>query len=183
MRISESLYPRNHYGWSELRAIRSGRFKFIATTKPELYDLERDPGELANLYHERRQLADRMAAELQKIGADDASAETGPSAVDPETRERLAALGYIGSFTHTARKEGEALPDPKDKIDIFNLMTSAQESNGKESVDSALDRLRRVVGMDPNILDAWIMLGNEYFRKRDFGLALEQYKRALAHQA
>ena len=145
-----------------------------------MYDLERDPGELANLYHERRQLADRMAAELQKIGAEDASAETGPSAVDPETRERLAALGYIGSFTHTARKEGEALPDPEGQIDIFNLMTSAQESNGKESVDSALDRLRRVVGMDPNILDAWVMLGNEYFRKRDFRLALEQYKRALA---
>ena len=56
--------PRNHYGWSDLRALRSGRFKFIATTKPELYDLERDPGELTNLYAERRTLADRMAAEL-----------------------------------------------------------------------------------------------------------------------
>ena len=176
---SESLYPRNHYGWSDLRAIRSGRFKFISTTKPELYDLERDPGELSNLYAERRTLADRMAVELRRIGAEDAAAETGPSAVDPETRERLAALGYIGSFTHTARRDGEALPDPKDKIDIFNLMTSAQESNGKDSVDSAIDRLRRVVGMDPNILDAWIMLGNEYFRKRDFRQALEQYKRAL----
>lgn len=177
---SESLYPRNHYGWSELRALRSGRFKFIATTKPELYDLERDPDELTNLYTERRQLADRMAAELQKLGAEDLAAESGPSAVDPETRERLAALGYIGSFAHTPRKPGEALPDPKDKIDMFNLMTSAQESNGKESVDSAIDRLRRVVSMDPNILDAWIMLGNEYFRKREFRLALEQYKRALS---
>ena len=177
---SESLYPRNHYGWSDLRALRSGRFKFIATTKPELYDLERDPGELTNLYGERRQLADRLAAELQRIGAEEPGAESGPSAVDPETRERLAALGYIGSFTQNPRRQGEALPDPKDKIDIFNLMTSAQEANGKENVESAIDRLQRVVRMDPNILDAWIMLGNEYFRKREFRLALEQYKRALA---
>ena len=112
---SESLYPRNHYGWSELRAIRSGRFKFIATTKPELYDLERDPGELANLYEERRQLADRMAAELQKSGSEDASAETGPSAVDPETRERLAALGYIGSFTTGTRRTARRFRIPRTK--------------------------------------------------------------------
>jgi arylsulfatase A-like enzyme/Tfp pilus assembly protein PilF len=177
---SESLYARNHYGWSELRALRSGRFKFIATTKPELYDLERDPEETANLYGERRPLADRMAAELEKIGAEDAAAKSEPSAVDPETRERLAALGYIGSFVHTSRQEGGALPDPKDKIDIFNLMTAAQESNGKENAESAIERLSRVVAMDANILDAWIMLGNEYFRKRDFRQALEQYKRALA---
>lgn len=177
---SESLYARNHYGWSDLRALRSGRFKFIATTRPELYDLERDPEELTNLYAERRPLADRMAQELRRLAAEDAAVETGPSAVDPETRERLAALGYIGSFTHASRQDGEALPDPKDKIDIFNLMTSARESNGKDSAESAIDRLRRVVAMDPNILDAWIMLGNEYFRKYEFRLALEQYKRALS---
>ncbi len=177
---SESLYARNHYGWSDLRAIRSGRFKYIAATKPELYDLERDPGEHTNLFADRRQLADRMAGELERIGVEDASTQSGPSAVDPETRERLAALGYIGSFTHATRKTGDALPDPKDKIDIFNLMTSAQESTGKETVEAAIARLRKVVTLDPNILDAWIMLGNEYFRKRDFRLALEQYKRALA---
>ena len=40
---SESLYARNHYGWSELRALRAGRYKYISATRPELYDLERDP--------------------------------------------------------------------------------------------------------------------------------------------
>ena len=176
---SESLYAFNHYGWSEIKALRSGRFKYIATTKPELYDLERDPGEQTNLYTERRSLADRMAAELQRLAKETPQSESGPATVDPETRERLAALGYIGSFTETARKPGEVLPDPKDKIEIFNLMTSARESTGKTDTESALDRLRRVVGMDPNILDAWVMLGNEYFRAGDHRSALEQYKRAM----
>jgi tetratricopeptide (TPR) repeat protein len=176
---SESLYARNHYGWSELRALRSGRFKYIAAPQPELYDLERDPGEVTNLYSERRQLADRMAAALQKIGAEDSSAEKGPSAVDPETRERLAALGYIGTFTHTSPQNDVALADPKEKIDIFNLMTTAQESN-RETGDSTIDRLRKVLSMDPDILDAWVMLGNEYFRRREYRLALEQFQRALA---
>ena len=177
---SESLYAFNHYGWSDVKSVRSGRFKYIATTNPELYDLERDPGELTNIYRDRRPLADRMAADLERLAVEEPSAASGPATVDPETRERLAALGYIGSFNATPRKPGERLPDAKDKIDIFNLMNSAREGSGKEAIDSAIARLRKVVAMDPNILDAWVMLGNEYFRKRDFTTALEQYKRALS---
>lgn len=175
---SESLYARNHYGWSDLRALRSGRFKYIGTTRPELYDLERDPGERENLYDERRPLADRMAAELNRLAVEADAAEA-PSAVDPETRERLAALGYIGSFTHAAAKPGEALPDPKDKIDIFNLMTSAAETSGTSAGDDAMVRLKKVIAQDPNVLDAWVMLGNEYYRRRDFTNALRHYRRAL----
>jgi choline-sulfatase len=176
---SESLYAFNHYGWSELKALRSGRFKYIATTRPELYDLERDPGELTNIYDERRPLAERMAAELDRLAVEETRVENGPSTVDPETRERLAALGYIGSFNNTPRKPGELLPDPKDKIEIFNLMTSAQEG-GKAGSESTIERLERVLAMDPEILDAWVMLGNEYFRQHDHAAALEHYKRALA---
>ena len=175
---SESLYARNHYGWSELRALRSGRFKYIAATRPELYDLERDPAEQRNLFGERRSLADRMAQELDRLGAEAAGA-SGPSAVDPETRERLAALGYIGSFTNAAPKAGKALPDPKDKIDIFNLMTSAHESSGKDEAAAAIARLKKVLAQDPEILDAWVMLGNEYSRRGEFPAALAQYKKAL----
>ena len=177
---SESLYARNHYGWSDLRALRSGRFKYIATTRPELYDLEHDPMEERNLFDERRPLADRMAQELDRLAAESEGEASGPSAVDPETRERLAALGYIGSFSSTARKPGEALPDPKDKIDIFNLMMSAHESKEEDETDAAIVRFQKVLAQDPNILDAWVMLGNEYSRKRNYPMALEQYKRALA---
>ena len=33
--LSESWYPRHHYGWSELTAIRDGRYQFIAAPRPE----------------------------------------------------------------------------------------------------------------------------------------------------
>ena len=51
---SEAMYPLHHYGWSDLRALRSGRYKVIDAPQPELYDLERDPGEQTNLYEQRR---------------------------------------------------------------------------------------------------------------------------------
>lgn len=176
---SESLYARNHYGWSELKALRSGRFKYIETTRPELYDLERDPGETMNLFAERRPLADRMAAELARLATESPEASAPSASVDPETRERLAALGYVGSFSATPRTAGEVLPDPKDKIEIFNLMTAALETTG-DDVEDDVARLKRVLAQDPKILDAWVMLGNELFRRRDYTGALEQYQRALA---
>jgi arylsulfatase A-like enzyme/Tfp pilus assembly protein PilF len=176
---SESLYARHHFGWSELRALRSGRFKFIQSTKPELYDLDRDPGETANVYADRRSLADRLATELARLSVEEnASASTPGATVDPETRERLAALGYVGTFTQSPRRQGETLPDPKDKIGIFNLMMGAHDAAAAEG--STLDRLKRVVAEDPEILDAWIMLGNEYSAKGDPHAALDAYKRAVA---
>jgi choline-sulfatase len=175
---SESLYARNHFGWSELKALRSGRFKYINTTRPELYDLQKDPGEQKNIFDEQRPIAERMAVELARVAVEDAGASAGPSAVDPETRERLAALGYIGSFADTARREGAVLPDPKDKIDIFNLMTAAREADDGDT-HAMLNRLKKVVAQDANVLDAWVMLGNEYFRQADFKTAADHYKRAL----
>src|SRR5262249_20572950 len=42
---SEAMYPLHHYGWSDLRALRSGRYKVIDAPRPELYDMDRDPQE------------------------------------------------------------------------------------------------------------------------------------------
>src|SRR6185295_11579612 len=95
---SEAMYPRHHYGWSELRALTSGRFKYIEAPKPELYDLEQDPGEMRNLYDTRRALADRMAASLRALDSADAAVRKPMADIDPDARARLAALGYVGTF-------------------------------------------------------------------------------------
>lgn len=177
---SESLYARHHYGWNDLKALRAGRFKYIEAPRPELYDLEQDPGERENLFDSRRSLAERLASELLKASAEEVTAGGAPQAtVDPETRERLAALGYIGSFVATPKVAGEKLADPKDKIGIFNLMFAANEKAGKETPEQAIARFEKVLAEDPNVLDAWIMLGNEYFKKRDYPKAVETYQRAL----
>ena len=178
---SESLYARHHFGWNELTALRAGRFKYIEAPRPELYDLEQDPGERENLFDARRPLAERLGGELLKIAAEEVTAGAGAQAtVDPETRERLAALGYIGSFVSAPKAEGERLADPKDKIEIFNLMFAANENAGKETPEEAIARFETVLAQDPTVLDAWIMLGNEYAKKRDYRAALDKYQRALA---
>jgi arylsulfatase A-like enzyme/Tfp pilus assembly protein PilF len=181
---SEAIYPRFHFGWSDLRALTAGRYKFVAAPRPELYDLQQDPAESRNLYTERQALGDRMNQELIALEQRMSATAAAPKAaveVDPDARARLAALGYVGTFVSALAPDRAGLADPKDKIQLFNLMTQARETarHDKES-DEGLHALERVVAQDPNVIDAWFMLGNEYYRRRQFTRAIDQFKRALA---
>src|SRR5262249_18332036 len=98
---AEAVYPRYHYGWSDLRSLTSGRFKFSEAPRPELYDLEQDPGERRNLYDERHALAERMAGILRSKEDGQGAVPGSLVGVDPDTRARLAALGYVGTFVTT----------------------------------------------------------------------------------
>jgi choline-sulfatase len=180
---SEAIYPRFHFGWSDLRALTSGRYKFVAAPRPELYDLQQDPGEAHNLYPERQALGDRMNQELIAVERRMAASAAAPKPsveVDPDARARLAALGYVGTFVTALAPDRAGLADPKDKIQLFNLMTQARETarHDKES-DEGLHALERVIAEDPKVIDAWFMLGNEYYRRRQFARAIDQFKRAL----
>lgn len=180
---AEAMYPLHHYGWSELTATRSDRYKLIDAPRPELYDLERDPKELNNIYEERRSVADAMLRNLReqkRLMAAAAPAAPKPEEVDPETRARLAALGYVGSFVATSEGPASDRADPKDKIELFNLMTTARDASQDENgTDEAIAMLRRVVEEDPNVIDGWFMLGTQYFKAGKYPEAIAQYSRAL----
>jgi arylsulfatase A-like enzyme/Tfp pilus assembly protein PilF len=180
----EARYPLHHFGWSDLRLLREGRYKLIAAPRPELYDLEQDPREMANLFHDRRPLADRMMArllDLEEAFARDGRDTAAPADVDPEVRGRLAALGYVGSFMATPAADRDGLADPKDKIGLFNLMVEARErSKEGASLPEVLGMLRKVVDEDSNVIDAWFTMGNEYFRAGRMRDAVEHFRRALA---
>jgi arylsulfatase A-like enzyme/Flp pilus assembly protein TadD len=183
---AESLYPLHHFGWSDLRVLRAGRYKFIAAPRPELYDLQTDPDEAHNLYDQRRSLGDQMAGRLRALerGFTNETRAAEPVDLDPEARSRLAALGYVGSFVNTPAPTDASrasLPDPKDKIDVFNRINEASDlSRHDGGSDRAIAILTDVVRTDPEVVSAWFMLGNEYVRAGQFERALEQFRRALA---
>jgi tetratricopeptide (TPR) repeat protein len=178
------MYPLHHFGWSDVRTMRLGRFKVFDAPRPELYDLDRDPDERHNLFEERRTVADQMLARLRARHSQFTSARpSSPPApdVDPEVRSRLAALGYVGSFVATSVGPRAERADPKDKITLFNLMNSAREAGkaGGDSFEPAVMLLRRVIAGDPTVIDAWFMLGNEYFKARKFADAIAYFRKAL----
>jgi len=138
---SESEYPAR-FGWSPLRALRAGRFKFVAAPRPELYDLDVDPDERHNLVNERSALASRMAERIAALAKTDASRPTSGTTIDPESAGRLAALGYIGRVTSNgSRQEPGSSIDPKDCIGHYNEIVRARGASSlppSEPVHNAL---------------------------------------------
>jgi tetratricopeptide (TPR) repeat protein len=178
---AESYYPQFHFGWSRLLALRTGDYKYIDSSRPELYDLKNDPREQHNLYEERKEIALQMKAELRKWERSPVQAEAvmHPGAVDDETHEKLAALGYVGAFTGPVDADPKTLPDPKDKIELFNLMGQAREDSLSGKREMAIEKFQRALQQDANIVDAHFMLGNEFSRMEKYPEAIEEYRKAL----
>lgn len=178
---SESFVPRLHFGWSELRALRSDRWHFIEAPKPELYDLDQDPGETRNVALDERRVLNEMR---QRLAALDAATKPAPAATQPveedeETARKLAALGYLSTTSAASDKSFRDLPDPKDKLKVYTLIARAREIARSEKPAEAIPLFEEILSQDPEISDAWFALGNIYFRQREWEKAADSYQKTL----
>jgi choline-sulfatase len=124
--FAESLVPLIHYGWSDLRAVRDGRWKYILAPRPELYDLARDSGELHNLADREPQRARAFRSAIeQRLRTEQAAlrgASAGTASVPPDLLEKLGALGYVSGAGSSVSKHSGA--DPKDKIGEYQILNT-----------------------------------------------------------
>jgi arylsulfatase A-like enzyme/uncharacterized protein HemY len=178
---SETFYPRYHYGWSDLQSVQDGRFKLILAPVPELYDLDRDPGEEKNLVYLEKKVFEDFSARAQVLieQAGRNALEVDVNKVDEETREKLAALGYIGSFTDSSKLQGKKLANPKDKIGIFNELSKARETGMDGNFDEAVRTIEAIIKEDPTIADAHFSLGNIFYKARRFEEAVAAFTKSL----
>ncbi len=178
---AESWYPRLHFGWSELRAIRAGEWKYIAAPKPELYDLRIDRGEQRNVIAEKPAVAGRLAADLAALTRALEPATTPPPAQpDPEAVARLRALGYIGTFAPAG--SGSATDDPKDHIldyrayrQRFNQALGALDQGQTEL---AVPVFKELIAANVRAFEAHLYLGNAYAAQENAQAALDEYDAA-----
>ena len=122
--FAESLTPRIHYGWSDLRSIRDGRWKFIRAPRPELYDLARDPGESRNVVQDEPARARALGAALDRhlLGEESAGSRPAPPGDLPaELVEKLGALGYVSGGNVDRTSPGA---DPKDKVEDYKVLNA-----------------------------------------------------------
>lgn len=183
--FGETWYPRYHYGWSELTAVRDGRYKFIAAPRRELYDTQRDPGETEDLSAANPRTADALERALREMAArTSASAPAqAPRSVDPEAEERLRALGYVAATVSRSALADKPRGDPKDKIGLYNLLKLAGQDSVDRRLDDGIAKVRQVLAADPAVIEAYTMLGNMHVKAGRHADAIEAYKRALAIDA
>ena len=156
---SENLSVHMHFGCSSLRALRTGRYKYIDAPKPELYDLATDPGETRNLYLQQRPLA---LASKQKMAVLRARYQgqrpLRQSPLDPQSVARLRSLGYVARSSEQPDSSDRGV-DPKDRIGEAEgyLRAVALISSGRR--EEAHDLLKQVLTKCPELLDARVLLG------------------------
>lgn len=146
---AESFAPLLDFGWSPLRAVRSGGWKYIAAPRPELYRIQDDPGEANNVIAAESPRAASMQAQADRFSSVQMQL---PPGGDREAAARLQALGYAsGSRTEQGR------PDPKDRREVAARI--AQVTSG-EFFGATLEKLlRQILVDDPSNPLAHVRMG------------------------
>jgi arylsulfatase A-like enzyme/Tfp pilus assembly protein PilF len=185
---AETRYPAT-FGWSPLAALRRRDRKYIASPRPELYDLARDPGEATNL------LASAPAAEANGFAAGIAAIEagavtaprSGDAKADAETRARLASLGYVagraatpGATTATAASGARNAPDPKAVVELFQRFERADARLDAGDTAGAATELAALVAADPANPVFRGKLAAAWRERGDLDRAIPLYRQAAA---
>ncbi len=152
---SEAMFPRISFGWSELRALRGPSWRYVRAPRPELYDLDEDPGELNDLSAVEPELLEQRSAELTGT-LPDVEVETytrDGGGMDSEVEAALSALGYAGSDLSGDTEDGD-LADPKDKISDLTKLREAEEAIAYGREEEAEEIYRSLIADNPNTVDA-----------------------------
>jgi arylsulfatase A-like enzyme/Flp pilus assembly protein TadD len=179
---AETFLPRLHFNWSELRAVETEKYQFIDAPKPELYDLSQDPGETHNLYSDKKAVADELRARLTSLisqysAGQELAEKTG---LDPALMERLKSLGYAGfSGGGNPTITDRSLPDPKDRIEQYELISDAIAESQHGQYQSSVEKLSVALKTDPNSVPVHYLLGLDYYRLHKFPGAVQELQRVL----
>lgn len=158
---SESLFPLYHFGWSALYAASDDRLHFIDAPRPELFDVRADPGEKTNLAPERGPTVAAMRTFIDEKAQGRGAPAPAPVAAD--VRERLEALGYVGSAPPAPPASG-VRADPKDMVATYEAYRDATGLAHAGRDAEAVPALQRVLARSPGMLDAREALGLSLFR-------------------
>lgn len=175
---AEAMYPRYHFGWSELYALTTDRYRYIRAPREELYDLVADGDERENLAPQRARTVRELRETLGGLVGDGAVAA--PAAVSDAVLARLRSLGYLGGGGAVdTETPAAALKDPKDGIGVLARYREAVDLAGRLEFDAAVARLEEILADNPEMADVWLQLGNLQARTGRLTAAVESYRRAV----
>ena len=171
---SESGYGHLSFGWSMLKAWRTGNYLYVDAPERELYNQSLDPQAKHNLASDSKAVVETAAAQLAEFQRKTATESAEKPRLTAEQSESLHALGYLGSSsTPVAESNNESGPDPKQRIATANLLYKALVDSENQRYAEAVPILEEVLRQEPNTSIAYMQLGRAY-------VSLQQYQKAIA---
>ena len=179
---AETYIPQLQFGWSPLRSYRLGHFVFIDAPRPELYDIEADPGQKLNVITQNTTLARQYRVRLDEFAAGHQGRSGTNSLPRPalEAREKLAALGYVQLGAPKIRGDFGKGIDPKDRIKAFESYHEIlNEIGSRNNLATILDRLEALRKMAPEVRSLEFLEAQAFEALRRFSDAERKYSRGL----
>jgi tetratricopeptide (TPR) repeat protein len=177
----ESVTPTK-LGCNPLLAVVGDRWKYIHTTRPELYDLREDPRETRDLASERPDQVKRLRGELERILERARRAEGEPAAVELDEPELagLRALGYLGAAADDGLEVDTERDDPKDFIGVFIDLGAGIYAKTQGNYEEARVHLRRALKRKPEMADVYRLLGQIALMEGKAAEAVSHFRLYLA---
>jgi arylsulfatase A-like enzyme/Tfp pilus assembly protein PilF len=182
---SESLVPFS-IGANSLRAVLTERWKYIQTTRPELYDLVKDEREMNNLIKQQPRQAHLLKEQLKRILLlRKRQNNQSRLDLDEKTLKQLESLGYVG----TVNKEVEfdkSKEDPKDLIEFFNSGQVVRRLVFQKKFEEARALCEKLLSRRPDLKDLQLLmaeihsyLGMAMAGQEKLDLAVDHFKKAI----
>ena len=172
MLYCESVVPFS-IGANPLFGLSGAKWKYIETTRSELYDLQADPDELINLITAHDRVAREFSDEAVRIFKIGLARKPGNQVAPKGAGGNVESLGYFEGSDEQPAIDPKR-PDPKDLIKFHDTFQRAVLIHAAGRVDEALAMCLELVAEKPDLLMAQILLTREYFKQ-------EQFDKALAH--
>ena len=179
---AESDYPHRTFGWSALRSLRSGKYLFVQAPRDELYDEPADPKEEHNLAPASPAVANTLASQLDVFRQKTSTTKEAPAVVpDPGLQERLNALGYVATDSSSSSMPGikDTGADPKDKVEVVNLLHRAEMAKEEMRFAEAVPLLQQVIALEPNLPITYLQLGTALTSLKDYEKAVPVLRKAV----
>jgi choline-sulfatase len=176
----ETFLPRDQFGWSELRSLRTDAAKYIEAPRPEFFDLTSDRNEEVNAIGARTDDAARLKQLLELVVRASAPGDVVAPRVptDPQMTEQLMSLGYVGGAP-ASHHGASALADPKDKLAVYTLTMAALELSEQGQVTDALRKLSDAERLDAGVAQIAFLKGSLFGREGQFDKAAAALERTL----
>jgi len=177
---AETDYPHRAFGWSSLRSLRSGKYLAIRAPKPELYDETQDKTDQRNLASTSPAVTSTLLAQLSDMREKTASyhGDAKEASLSSNQTANLAALGYAGGSASASADPLQGA-DPKDKIEISNVLHQGMIAVEDGRYGEAIPLLQHVLNDSPAITVAQAQLGIALARVKRYPEAIVVLRKAV----